>query len=86
MKLLVTAADAPEDQTVSYSFRLGFKCRHRPGNSIPAAFAITSLPKIRQRIRLGCGVDCEGGGINVAISKDDKSAHPAGADPDLEAQ
>ena len=25
-------------------------------------------------IRLGCGVDCEGGGIEVAMSKDDKSA------------
>jgi hypothetical protein len=25
-------------------------------------------------MRFGCGVDCEGGGINVALSKDDKSA------------
>ena len=25
-------------------------------------------------VRLGCGVDCEGGGIGVALSKDDKSA------------
>jgi hypothetical protein len=27
-----------------------------------------------KEIRLGCGVDCEGGGINVALSKDDRSA------------
>jgi hypothetical protein len=25
-------------------------------------------------IRFGCGVDCESGGINVAMSRDDKSA------------
>jgi hypothetical protein len=28
MKLLVTSEDAPEDKTVNYSFRLGFKYRH----------------------------------------------------------
>jgi hypothetical protein len=28
----VTAEDAPEDKTVNYSFRLGFKYRHRAGN------------------------------------------------------
>jgi hypothetical protein len=32
MKLLVTAEDAPEDKIVNYSFRLGFKYRHRAGN------------------------------------------------------
>jgi len=32
MKLLVTAENAPEDKTVSYSFRLGFKYRHRAGD------------------------------------------------------
>ena len=30
--------------------------------------------KSGNEIRLGCGVDCEGGGIEVAMSKDDKSA------------
>ena len=25
-------------------------------------------------IRLGCGVDCDGGGLETAVSKDDKSA------------
>ena len=44
MKLLVTAEDAPEDKTVNYSFRLGFKYR-QPAISIPAATAITSSPK-----------------------------------------
>jgi hypothetical protein len=31
MKLLVTAEDALEDKAVNYSFRLGFKYRHRAG-------------------------------------------------------
>jgi len=30
--------------------------------------------KHRREIRLGCGVDCEGGGIGVAMSQDGKSA------------
>jgi hypothetical protein len=45
MKLLVTAEHAPEDKTVNYSFRLGFKYRHRAGNFNPAATAITLSPK-----------------------------------------
>ena len=38
MKLLVTAEDAPEDKTVNYSFRLGFKYRHRAGNFDSSGF------------------------------------------------
>lgn len=30
--------------------------------------------KTGNEVRLRCGVDCEGGGIGVALSKDDKSA------------
>ena len=34
-----------------------------------------SLPRTpASEIRFGCGVDCDGGGIGVALSKDDKSA------------
>ena len=32
MKLLVTAENPPEEKTTNYSFRLGVKYRHRPGN------------------------------------------------------
>jgi len=32
MQLLVTAEMAPEDNTLGYSFRLGVKYRHRPGD------------------------------------------------------
>jgi len=78
MKLLVTAEDAPEDKTartVNYSFRLGFKYRHRPGNFDSSGYCSHVVAEnAGNEIRLGCGVDCEGGGIEVAMSKDDKSA------------
>lgn len=75
MKLLVTAEDAPEDKTVNYSFRLGFKYRHRPGNFDSSGYCNHVVAeKSGDEIRLGSGVDCEGGGIQVAMSKDDKSA------------
>jgi hypothetical protein len=74
MKLLVTAEDAPEDKTVNYSFRLGFKYRHRAGNIDSSGYCNHIVAENSGgEIRLGCGVDCEGGGIEVAM-KDDKSA------------
>jgi hypothetical protein len=74
MKLLVTAEDAPEDKAINYSFRLGFKYRHRAGNFDSSGFCSHVVAeKSGSEIRYGCGVDCEGGGIEVAM-KDDKSA------------
>ena len=74
MKLLVTAEDAPEDKAINYSFRLGFKYRHRPGSFDSSGFCSHVVAeKSGNEIRFGCGVDCEGGGIEVAM-KDDKSA------------
>jgi hypothetical protein len=75
MKFLVTAENVPEDKTVNYSFRLGVKYRHRSGNfdssgSCNHVFATDT----GKEVRLGCGVDCEGGGLEAAMSKDDKSA------------
>src|SRR4030095_14401532 len=64
MKLLVTAEDAPEDKTVNYSFRLGFKYRHRAGNFDSSGYCNQIVAEnTGGEIRLGCGVDCEGGGI-----------------------
>src|SRR5262245_49127293 len=73
MKLLVTAEDAPEDKAVNYSFCLGFKYRHRAGNFDSSGFCGHDVTENSgSEIRLGCGVDCEGGGIEVAM-KDDES-------------
>ena len=43
--------------------------------STPAAIATIWIAEdAGNEIRYGCGVDCDGGGIGVAVSKDDKSA------------
>jgi hypothetical protein len=73
-KLLVTAEEAPEDKIVNYSFRLGFKYRHRAGNFDSSGFCSHIVAENSGgEVRLGCGVDCEGGGIEVAM-KDARSA------------
>jgi hypothetical protein len=74
MKLLVTAEKEPENAGYAYSFRLGFKYRHRKGDydSSGSCNHIIADGEGRQ-LQFGCGVDCDGGGIGVALSNDDKS-------------
>ena len=75
MKLLVTAEIPPDQQTTNYSFRLGVKYRHRPGDFDSSGDCGHVVAEdTGKEIRLGCSVDCDGGGIDVALSKDDKSA------------
>ncbi|OKO83461.1 hypothetical protein [Bradyrhizobium sp. NAS96.2] len=75
MKLLVSVEDAPEDKTTNYSFRLGVTYRHRSGNFDSSGYCNHAVATDSgHEIRFECGVDCEGGGISVALSKDDKSA------------
>jgi hypothetical protein len=74
MKLLVTAEIPPEEK-ITYSFRLGLKYRDRSGDFDSSGSCNHFVPEDRgHEIHLGCGVDCDGGGIDVAMSKDDKSA------------
>jgi hypothetical protein len=75
MKLLVSAETFEADQQLHNSFRLGFRYRHRSGDfDSSGSCHHTVLTKQGNEVRLGCGVDCEGGGIGIALSKDDKSA------------
>jgi len=75
MQLLVTAEIPPDEKTLSYSFRLGVKYRDRGGDFDSSRFCNHAVAEnTGKEIRFDCGVDCEGGGINVALSKDDKSA------------
>jgi hypothetical protein len=74
MKLLVTAENPSEEETTNYSFRLGVQYRHRPGKFDSSGSCGHVVAEDNgDEIRLGCGVDCDGGGIDVAM-KDDKSA------------
>lgn len=76
MKLLISAESDEESKQVQNSFRLGFRYRHRSGDfdSSGSCGSHAVLLKDGDEVRLGCGVDCEGGGIEVALSKDNKSA------------
>ena len=75
MKLLVKAEIAPEEQDkINYSFQLGVKYRHRPGNFDSSGYCRHVVAEEKGgEIHFGCGVECDGGGIDVAM-KDDKSA------------
>ena len=75
MKLLISAEVDKEDKELHNSFRLGFRYRHRSGDFDSSGSCNHAVfTKSGSEVRLGCGVDCEGGGIGVALSKDDKSA------------
>ena len=75
MMLLVSAEIPSDEKTYNYSFRLGVKYRHRPGDFDSSGDCGHVVAEdAGNEIRFGCGVDCDGGGINVALSKDDKSA------------
>ena len=75
MKLLVSAETDAVDNQLRNSFRIGFRYRHRSGafdSSGSCHHAV--FTKDGGEVRLNCGVDCEGGGVGIALSKDDKSA------------
>lgn len=75
MKLLMTAEIPSDASTLNYSFRLGVKYRNRSTNleSFGDCGHVVA-EDTGQEIRFGCGVDCDGGGLGVALAKDDKSA------------
>ncbi|RXG86772.1 hypothetical protein [Bradyrhizobium zhanjiangense] len=76
MKLLISAETDKEDKQLHNSFRLGFRYRHRSGDFDSSGSCGSHAVLLSQgdEVRMGCGVDCEGGGIEVALSKDNKSA------------
>jgi hypothetical protein len=75
MKLLIGAEMAPEDQTQGYSFTLGVKFRDRKGNyeSSGNCGSPTAAQEGSNKLVLGCGVDCDGGGLSIEMVNDDKS-------------
>jgi hypothetical protein len=75
MKLLVSVEYPPEDKTYRYSFRLGVKYRGRKVAYDSAGDCGHVMNEdTGNEMRLGCGVDCDGGGLGVTLAKDDKSA------------
>lgn len=75
MNLLLTAEIPEGEKTLSYSFRLGVKYRHRAGDFDSSGYCNHAIARANgDQIGFACAVDCDGGGIDVAVSKDDKSA------------
>lgn len=74
MKLLVTAENHPGEPT-SYVYKAGFQLRSRPGNFDGGSSCGHMVDEDgTKEIRFTCDVECGGGGLDIAMSKDDKSA------------
>jgi hypothetical protein len=75
MKLLVTGEKGDDFPVLAYSFRLGLSFRNRKGNFDSSgscgSAGITESPA--HKTMLGCGVDCDGGGISVEMTPDNKA-------------
>jgi hypothetical protein len=88
MKLLVSTEQDPDFPNFQYSFRLGVNFRDRPGDfdssgncghaptikapdnsDIPPQDSLTRPAGID----FECGVDCDGGGVDVTLANDDNS-------------
>lgn len=72
MKLLVTAEAEEERPGLSYSFRMGVAFVKKPGNfdsSGSCGFGESTPDKTV----MGCGVDCDGGGITVELKPDNSA-------------
>jgi hypothetical protein len=75
MKLLISVEYPPEDKTWRYSFRLGVKYRGRKIDYDSAGdCGHVMSEETGNEMRLGCGIDCDGGGLGVTLAKDDTSA------------
>jgi hypothetical protein len=72
MKLLLTAEAVPEAEGPTYSFRLGVRYRDKSATYDSSGDCGQSeiTAETSNEARLGCGVDCDGGGIDIALTKD----------------
>ena len=71
MKLLVAAEPDPESKTLVYAFKLAVQFRGRTETFQSGGECAHS--ENAETGQLGCGVDCDGGGIDLMLAKDDKS-------------
>jgi hypothetical protein len=75
MKLLVSAEQVPEAEGLSYAFHLGVEFRNRGGKfeSFGHCGHLDPAENAPDKLHLGCGVECDGGGIGIELARDDKS-------------
>jgi hypothetical protein len=74
MKLLVTAENHPKEPT-AYAYKVGVQFRNKPGNFDGGSACSHMVDDDNgKKISFSCDVECGGGGLEIAMSKDDKSA------------
>lgn len=74
MKLLVSAENHPKEET-GYAYKVGVQFRNKPGNFDGGSHCGRMVDEDGKKdIRFTCHVDCGGGGLEIAMSKDNKSA------------
>jgi hypothetical protein len=75
MKLLVGAKIVAEDKEPTYSLALGVTFRDRKGHfdTMGSCGHPTADQESADKLVLGCGVDCDGGGLQIEMARADKS-------------
>jgi hypothetical protein len=75
MKLLVSAEIVPEDQKRNYSFHLGVEFRGKKDKFTTSGSCghVMESEVSADKLHIGCGVDCDGGGISIEMASGDKS-------------
>lgn len=69
-RLLVKSDWDDEDKRVSHSFHLGFDYRgKRTGMESAGQCSHVKLEEENDEVRLGCSIDCDGGGLGIGMSK-----------------
>jgi hypothetical protein len=74
MKLLLTAENQPKEPT-AYAYKVGVQLRNKPGNFDGGNFCGHMVDEDGNKdIRFTCEPECGGSGLEIAMSKDGKSA------------
>lgn len=75
MKLLVTAQKPEPDHGDAYSFQISLKHRAHHGGYESSGFCRhVRVAPASAELRFGCGVECDGGGIDLALKPDNNVA------------
>ena len=75
MKLLLTAEKMPEDGEIHYAFSVGVSLRKQPDNLDAGGHCghpVASTTKAGE-LEFDCSVECDGGGVAVALADGDKA-------------
>jgi hypothetical protein len=75
MRLLVSAELVPEDKALNYTFAMALSFRDRRGDfgSGGSCGHPMASQEAADKLMLGCGVDCDGGGVSLELVNADKS-------------